>query len=249
MSPTDTRRRGSALGAILVVCVALASAGCRPDYAKLEADTPAELIEIMRGGWWVNRSAAGAELSLRAMRKPEIVRPVAEDIRKLLDSPYPETRRWATCVLLRIDRFREEVTASTKKMLAHKGKDNDATENRSKVLYHLVSNPFVLHECHDLVVRSLTDEEIIVVDAAVGCVQKEVESHPLDDAACVIRLLEICRTNRGSLQSDSLEALSRVTPHLRATVANGLSTVRVLPGNEKRFAAAVEAASRREDEG
>jgi hypothetical protein len=32
-------------------------------------------------------------------------------------------------------------------------------------------------------------------------------------------------------------------------VANGLSTVRVLPGNEKRFAAAVEAASRREDEG
>ena len=82
-------RAGRTRGAILVACGVLAAAGCRPDYAKLEACTPAELVEIMRGGWRVNRGAAGAELSLLAMRKPEIVRPVAEEIRKLLGSPPP----------------------------------------------------------------------------------------------------------------------------------------------------------------
>jgi hypothetical protein len=83
----------------------------------------------------------------------------------------------------------------------------------------------------------------------VECLKRDAETYPLDDAAAVSRLIEICRTNRGSMQGDSLDALSRVTPRLRATVAQGLSTVTVLPGNEKRFAAAVEAASRREDEG
>jgi len=249
VSVTDNKRRGRASGAILVACVVLAAAGCRPDYAKLEACTPAELVEIMRGGWRVNRGAAGAELSLLAMRKPEIVRPVAEEIRKLLASPHPETRRWATCVLLRVDRFREEATASAQVMLSDVRNDQGATESRSKVLYHLVTNPFVLHECRDLVVRALSDHDIIVVDAAVECLKRDAETYPLDDAAAVSRLIEICRTNRGSMQGDSLDALSRVTPRLRATVAQGLSTVTVLPGNEKRFAAAVEATGRREDEG
>jgi hypothetical protein len=237
------------IGAFLVAWVVLAAAGCRPDYAKLEACTPAELVEIMRGGWRVNRGAAGAELSLLAMRKPEIVRPVAEEIRKLLASPHPETRRWATCVLLRIDRFREDVTASARRMLSDKGRDAVATESRSKVLYHLVTNPFVLHECRDLVVQALSDEDNIVVDAAGGCLDKDTESYPLDDDAAVVRVLELCHTNHGGWQSHSLDALSRVTPRLRATVAQGLSTVTVLPGNEKRFAKAVEATSRREDEG
>jgi tetratricopeptide (TPR) repeat protein len=187
--------------------------------------------------------------SLLAMRKPEVVRPVAEDVRKLLDSPYSETRCWATCVLLRVDRFREDATASARVMLSDGRNDAGATESRSKVLYHLVTNPFVLHECRDLVVRALSDHDIIVVDAAVECLKRDAETYPLDDAAAVSRLIEICRTNRGSMQGDSLDALSRVTPRLRATVAQGLSTVTVLPGNEKRFAAAVEVASRREDEG
>ena len=150
MSVTDTKRRGRAPGAILVVCVVLASAGCRPDYAKLEACTPAELVEIMRGGWRVNRGAAGAELSLLAMRKPEIVRLVSDKIHELLDSPYPETRRWATCVLLEIDRYRQDATSSAQVMLSDKGKDDIATENRSKVLYHLVKNPI----CQDPVTRT-----------------------------------------------------------------------------------------------
>ena len=244
-----TKRRSRALGFILVVSVVLAAAGCRPDYAKLEACTPAELVEIMRGGWRVNRGAAGAELSLLAMRKPEIVRPVAEDVRKLLDSPYSETRCWATCVLLRIGGFREDVTASTRTMLAGNQNDAEATENRSTVLYHLIHNPPILLACHDLVVQSLFDENRIVIHAALGCIEKESESTPLDDEGAVDRLLELCRTNNLGWQLQALEALSRVTPHLRATVAQGLSTVTVLPGNEKRFAAAVEAASRREDEG
>lgn len=249
MRPIGTRRRRSAVGAFVVACVVLASAGCRPDYAKLEACTPAELVEIMRGGWWVNRSAAGAELSLLAMRKPEIVRPVAEDIRKLLASPSSETRCWATCVLLRIGGFRGEVTASTRTMLAGDPNDAEATEHRSTVLYHLIHNPPILLACHDLVVQSLFDGNVIVIHAALGCIDKESESTPLDDDVAVTRLLELCRTNNGGWQSHSLEALSRVTPRLRATVANGLATARVLPGNEKRFAAAVEATSRREDEG
>lgn len=107
----------------------------------------------------------------------------------------------------------------------------------------------MLHECRDLVFCALSDEVLIVVDAALECLQKDAKTHPLDDAATVRRVIEICRTNRGSVQGDSLDALSRVTLRLRATVAQGLSTVTVLPGNEKRFAAAVEAASRREDEG
>jgi hypothetical protein len=183
------------------------------------------------------------------MRKPDVVRPVAGEIHELLHSPYPETRRWATCVLLRIDRFREDVTASARVMLSDGGGGPVATESRSKVLYHLATNSVVLHECRDLVVGALSDEDLIVVDAALECVRKDAESYSLDDAVTVRRLIEICRTNRGSMQGDSLDALSRVTPRLRAIVAQGLSTVTVLPGNEQRFAAAVEATSRREDDG
>ena len=242
-------RAGRAFGAILVACVVLAAAGCRPDYAKLEACTPAELVEIMRGGWRVNRGAAGAELSLLAMRKPEIVRPVAEEIRKLLGSPHPETRRWATCVLLEIDRYRQEATASARAMLADKAQSDHARASRSKVLYHLAKNPAVLHQCFDLVAQSLSDDYEGVIQAAVCAIDEDTESHPLNDDTTVARLLELCRTNHGGLQSHSLDALSRVTPRLRATVAQGLVTVTVLPGNEIRFAAAVEATSRREDEG
>ncbi len=242
-------RAGRAFGAILVACVVLAAAGCRPDYAKLEACTPAELVEIMRGGWRVNRGAAGAELSLLAMRKPEIVRPVAEDVRKLLDSPYSETRCWATCVLLEIDRYRQDATSSAQWMLSDKGKDDIATENRSKVLYHLGKNPIVLRELHDLVVQSLSDDDHVVIHAAVGCMAKESELTPLDDEIAVDRLLELCRTNNIGWQSDALVALSRVTPRLRTRVSQGLATVVCLPLNEKEYAAAVEAASRREDAG
>jgi hypothetical protein len=242
-------RAGRTRGAILVACVVLAAAGCRPDYAKLEACTPAELVEIMRGGWRVNRGAAGAELSLLAMRKPEIVRPVSDTIHELLDSPYPETRRWATCVLLEIDRYRQDATSSAQSMLSDKGKDDIATENRSKVLYHLAKNPAVLGECRDLVIQNLSDEYEGVIQAAVYAIDRDTQSNPLDNDAAVVRLLELCHTNHGGWQSHSLDALSRVTPRLRATVAQGLSTVTVLPGNEKRFAAAVEATSRREDEG
>ena len=249
MSVTDTKRRGRAPGAILVVCVVLASAGCRPDYAKLEACTPAELVEIMRGGWRGNRGAAGAELSLLAMRKPEIVRLVSDKIHELLDSPYPETRRWATCVLLEIDRYRQDATSSAQVMLSDKGKDDIATENRSKVLYHLVKNPIVLRECHDLVVQSLSDDDHVVIHAAVGCIAKESELTPLDDKVAVDRLLELCRTNNIGWQSDALVALSRVTPRLRSRVSLGLATVECLPLNEKEYAAAIEATSRREDEG
>ena len=238
-----------AFRAALVAITVLAAAGCRPDYAKLEACTPAELVEIMRGGWRVNRSAAGAELSLLAMRKPESVRPVADQIHDLLRSPYPETRRWATCVLLEIDRYRQDATTSARAILGDAERSDVARASRSKVLYHLVENPFVLHECRDLVVRNLFDEYVGVVQAAVYAIDKDTESYPLDDDVAVERLLELCRTNHGGYQSHSLDALSRVTPRLRATVANGLSTVTVLPGNEKRFAAAVEATSRREDEG
>ncbi|MCY3015780.1 MAG: hypothetical protein NT171_13975 [Planctomycetota bacterium] len=110
-------------------------------------------------------------------------------------------------------------------------------------------NSLVLHECRDLVVCALSDEDLIVVDAALECVRKDAETSSLDDAVTVRRLIEICRTNRGNMQGDSLDALSRITPRLRATVAQGLSTVTVLPGNEKRFAAAVESTSRREDVG
>lgn len=46
-----------------------------------------------------------------------------------------------TCVLLEIDRYRENATASAQVMLSDKGKDDIATESRSKVLYHLVKNP------------------------------------------------------------------------------------------------------------
>ena len=242
-------RAGRTRGAILVACVVLAAAGCRPDYAKLEACTPAELVEIMRGGWRVNRGAAGAELSLLAMRKPEIVRPVAEEIRKLLGSPHPETRRWATCVLLEIDRYRQDATSSAQWMLSDQGKDDIATENRSKVPYHLVKNPIVLRELHDLVVQSLSDDDHVVIHAAVGCMAKESESTPLDDEVAVDRLLELCRTNNIGWQSDALVALSRVTPRLRSRVSLGLATVECLPLNENEYAAAVEATSRREDEG
>jgi len=249
MCVIDFDRRCGVLQAFVVACVVLVPAGCRPDYAKLEACSPAELVEIMRGGWRVNRGAAGAELSLLAMRKPETVRPVSDKIHELLDSPYPETRRWATCVLLEIDRYREDATASAQVMLSDKGKDDIATENRSKVLYHLVKNPVVLQECRDLVVDCLSDKSDGVIQAAVCAIDKDTESHPLDDDAAVARLLELCHTNHGGWQSHSLDALSRVTPRLRPTVAQGLSTVTVLPGNEKRFANAVEATSRREDEG
>ena len=234
-------------GAILVACVVLVAAGCRPDYAKLEACTPAELVEIMRGGWRVNRGAAGAELSLLAMRKPEIVRPVSDKIHELLDSPYPETRCWATCVLLRIGRFREDVTASARKMLADMGKDAEATDNRSSVLYHLIHSPPVLLACHDLVVQSLSDDDHVVIHAAVGCIAKESKLTPLDDEIAVDRLLELCRTNNIGWQSDALVALSRVTPRLRSRVSLGLATVECLPLNEKEYAAAIEATSRRED--
>jgi len=249
VSGGDTKRRGRAPWAILVACVVLAAVGCRPDYAKLEACTPAELVEIMRGGWRVNRGAAGAELSLLAMRKPEIVRPVSDKIHELLDSPHPETRRWATCVLLEIDRYRQDATSSAQWMLSDKGKDDIATENRSKVLYHLVKNPIVLRELHDLVVQSLSDDDHVVIHAAVGCIAKESELTPLDDEIAVDRLLELCRTNNIGWQSDALVALSRVTPRLRSRVSLGLATVECLPLNEKEYAAAVEATSRREDAG
>jgi fructose-1-phosphate kinase PfkB-like protein len=99
MSESERRRVASVFRSFVVAGVALVIAGCRPDYAKLESSTPAELVEIMRSGWWVNRGAAGAELSTLAMRKPDLVRPVAGEIHELLQSPYPETRRWAICVL------------------------------------------------------------------------------------------------------------------------------------------------------
>jgi len=233
----------------LVACVVLAAAGCRPDYAKLEACTPAELVDIMRGGWRVNRGAAGAELSLLAMRKPEIVRPLGEEIHELLGSPYPETRCWATCVLLRIDQFRGDVAASARTILSDKGKDAEAMENRSSVLYHLIGNSPILHECHDLVVQALSDDDHIVIHAAVDCIAKESELTPLDDEAAVDRLLELCRTNNIGWQSRALAALSRVTPRLRARVSVGLATVECRPLNEKEYASAVEATSRREDEG
>jgi hypothetical protein len=233
----------------LVVSVVLAAAGCRPDYAKLEACTPAELVEIMRGGWRVNRGAAGAELSLLAMRKPETVRPVAESIHELLKSPYPETRRWATCVLLEVDCCRQAATLSAKAMLSDKRNDGIATESRSKILYHLVKNPIALRDCHDLVVQALSDDDRVVIHAAVGCVAKESELTPLDDEVAVDRLLELCRTNNIGWQSGALVALSRVTPRLRARVSLGLTTVGCLPLNEREYASAVEATGRREDEG
>jgi hypothetical protein len=203
----------------------------------------------MRGGWRVNRGAAGAELSLLAMRKPEIVRPVAEEIRKLLGSPHAETRRWATCVLLEIDYFPQDATASARAMLADKAQSDEARASRSKVLYHLAKNPAVLHGCFDLVAQSLFDDYEGVIQAAVYAIDKDTETHPLNDDTTVARLLELCRTNHGGWQSHSLDALSRVAPRLRPTVAQGLSTVTVLPGNENRFSAAVEATSHREDEG
>jgi len=249
MRAIDIDRPVRGFGAFLVACVMLVAAGCRPDFAKLEACTPAELVEIMRGGWRVNRSAAGAELSLLAMRKPEIVRPVGEEIHELLGSPYPETRCWATCVLLRIDQFRGDVAASARTMLSDQRKDDVATENRSTVLYHLVKNPLVLHECHDLVVQALSADDRIVIHAAVDCIAKESELTPLDDEAAVDRLLELCRTNNIGWQSRALVALSRVTARLRPRVSLGLATVGCLPLNEKVYAAAVEATSRQEDDG
>jgi len=228
----------------VVAGVALAIAGCRPDYAKLEACSPAELVEIMRGGWRVNRDAAGAELSTLAMRKPDLVRPVAGEIHELLRSPYPETRRWAICVLLRLDLFRGDLAQAVRSELAGDRHDGVAT-----VLYHLVQNPIVLHESHDLVVRALSDDDHVVIHAAVDCIAKESESTPLDDDAAVDRLLELCRTNNIGWQSKALQALSRVTPRLRAGVSQSLATVNCLPHNEKAYATAVEATSRREGEG
>lgn len=238
MCAIDIVRPRTAFGVIVLALVVVAAAGCRPDYAKLEACTPAELVEIMRDGWRVNRSAAGAELSALAMRKPDVVRPVAGEIHKLLQSPFPETRLWATCVLLRLDLFRGDLALAVRSLLTEDQHDGVAT-----VLYHLVTNPIVLHESHDLVVSALADDDRVVIHAAVDCIAKESELMPLDDEAAVGRLLELCRTNNIGWQSRALEALSRVTPRLRARVANGLSAVTVLPGNEKRFANAVEATS------
>lgn len=249
MSDSERRRLASVFRSFVVAGVALAIAGCRPDYAKLESSTPAELVEIMRGGWRVNRGAAGAELSTLAMRKPDLVRPVAGEIRELLQSPYPETRRWAICVLIEIDCYRQDAISTARAMLSGKGTDQNATEDRRKVLYHLVKNPVILHECRDLVVQCLSDEQESVVEAAVCAIDKQTEIHPLDDDAAVARLLGLCRTNHVGWQGHSLDALSRVVPRLRVPVARGLSTVMVLPGNEKRFENAVEVTTRRDDEG
>lgn len=144
--------RTSVFGVVVVLAATglLAATGCRPDYARIGAAAPAEVAAILHDGWRRDRGAAGAERSLLAMRKPELIRPLANDFRAMLGSPHPETRRWATCVLLRLDLFREDLIASVRSILSDTASGDNATESRSKILSHLIKNPEVLHASRDL---------------------------------------------------------------------------------------------------
>jgi hypothetical protein len=244
-----TERRGGGFGAFLIACVVLVAAGCRPDDAKIEASSPAELVDIMRHGWPAARESAGAELSMVASRKPDAVLSVASDALELLDSRYPENRLWSTCILTHLRVHRDETVRSAQSILSDPRSTWAARTSRSQLLYAMTKNADVIHDCHDLVVRQLSDADPVVIHAAVDCMQAESVRYPLDDDKAVTRLLELCQSNNLGWQRQAFDTLSQVTPRLRATVAQGLSTVTVLPGNEKRFAAAVEATGRREDEG
>lgn len=80
----------------------------------------------------------------------------------------------------------------------------------------------------------------------MDCLEKETVDHPLDEQMAVDRLLASCRTNRG-WQSEALACLSWAAPALRSRIAEGLATVRPLPGNEQQYAAALAAANRGDD--